>query len=226
MGEFLLCCWNTKGFLWLIKYGPTEYLNQLQNLSFCCFFFQFCAEWISDSSCSLFLPGRFCRGDSKCCWAGSPTASPRNECICCQESDRRGAVECWATRTGIVSEFGRSTPDILPVSVTSFSWSNIDMSICGPLNYFCLMILSLPISFQQCKLGIVKFIEAKQVPEVETVVHLVVASSDTRHSVATAADLELKSKQRWVKKLWPSLYFQGWKSYAHLTLSFWFWSLH
>ncbi|XP_057700353.1 proteasome adapter and scaffold protein ECM29 isoform X2 [Corythoichthys intestinalis] len=48
---------------------------------------------------------------------------------------------------------------------------------------------------EQCKLGIVKFIEAKQVPESETVVHLVVASSDTRHSVATAADLELKSKQ-------------------------------
>lgn len=48
---------------------------------------------------------------------------------------------------------------------------------------------------EQCKLGIVKFIEAKQVPEVETVVHLVVASSDTRHGVATAADLELKSKQ-------------------------------
>ncbi|XP_068607533.1 proteasome adapter and scaffold protein ECM29 [Brachionichthys hirsutus] len=48
---------------------------------------------------------------------------------------------------------------------------------------------------EQCKLGIVKFVEAKQVPEVETVVHLVVASSDTRHSVATAADLELKSKQ-------------------------------
>uniref|UniRef100_A0A8C5A5Q6 Ecm29 proteasome adaptor and scaffold n=1 Tax=Gadus morhua TaxID=8049 RepID=A0A8C5A5Q6_GADMO len=48
---------------------------------------------------------------------------------------------------------------------------------------------------RQCKLGIVKFIEAEQVPEVETVVHLVVASSDTRHSVATAADLELKSKQ-------------------------------
>uniref|UniRef100_A0A665TL13 Ecm29 proteasome adaptor and scaffold n=1 Tax=Echeneis naucrates TaxID=173247 RepID=A0A665TL13_ECHNA len=47
---------------------------------------------------------------------------------------------------------------------------------------------------EQCKLGIVKFIEAKQVPEVETVVHLVVASSDTRHSVATAADLELKIK--------------------------------
>uniref|UniRef100_A0A1A7Z514 F-box protein 10 n=1 Tax=Iconisemion striatum TaxID=60296 RepID=A0A1A7Z514_9TELE len=48
---------------------------------------------------------------------------------------------------------------------------------------------------EQCKLGIVRFIEAKQVPEVETVVHLVVASSDTRHGVATAADLELKSKQ-------------------------------
>ncbi|KAF7662410.1 hypothetical protein LDENG_00236880 [Lucifuga dentata] len=52
-----------------------------------------------------------------------------------------------------------------------------------------------PEQLEQCKLGIVKFIEAKQVPEVETVVHLVVASSDTRHSVATAADLELRSKQ-------------------------------
>ncbi|CAL1601518.1 unnamed protein product [Knipowitschia caucasica] len=48
---------------------------------------------------------------------------------------------------------------------------------------------------EQCKLGIVKFIEAKQVQELETVVHLVIASSDTRHGVATAADLELKSKQ-------------------------------
>lgn len=50
---------------------------------------------------------------------------------------------------------------------------------------------------EQCKLGIVKFIEAEQVPELEAVIHLVVASSDTRHSVATAADLELKSKQRY-----------------------------
>uniref|UniRef100_A0A8C9VU15 Ecm29 proteasome adaptor and scaffold n=1 Tax=Scleropages formosus TaxID=113540 RepID=A0A8C9VU15_SCLFO len=52
-----------------------------------------------------------------------------------------------------------------------------------------------PEQLEQCKLGVVKFIEAKQVPEVETVIHLVIASSDTRHSVATAADLELKSKQ-------------------------------
>ncbi|OXB77147.1 UNVERIFIED_CONTAM: hypothetical protein H355_014718 [Colinus virginianus] len=52
-----------------------------------------------------------------------------------------------------------------------------------------------PELLEQCKLGIVKFIEAEQVPELEAVVHLVVASSDTRHSVATAADLELKSKQ-------------------------------
>ncbi|KAM4053541.1 proteasome adapter and scaffold protein ECM29 isoform 2-T2 [Anomaloglossus baeobatrachus] len=48
---------------------------------------------------------------------------------------------------------------------------------------------------EQCKLGIVKFVEAEQVPELEAVIHLVIASSDTRHSVATAADLELKSKQ-------------------------------
>ncbi|MGH0165168.1 UNVERIFIED_CONTAM: hypothetical protein FKN15_048878 [Acipenser sinensis] len=52
-----------------------------------------------------------------------------------------------------------------------------------------------PEQLEQCKLGIVKFIKAEQVPEVEAVVHLVIASSDTRHSVATAADLELKSKQ-------------------------------
>ncbi|NXY81962.1 ECM29 protein, partial [Alcedo cyanopectus] len=52
-----------------------------------------------------------------------------------------------------------------------------------------------PELLEQCKLGIVKFIEAQQVPELEAVIHLVVASSDTRHSVATAADLELKSKQ-------------------------------
>ncbi|KAM4708609.1 proteasome adapter and scaffold protein ECM29 [Discoglossus pictus] len=48
---------------------------------------------------------------------------------------------------------------------------------------------------EQCKLGIVKFIEAEQVPELEAVIHLVIASSDTRHGVATAADLELRSKQ-------------------------------
>uniref|UniRef100_A0A2K5PCH0 Proteasome adapter and scaffold protein ECM29 n=1 Tax=Cebus imitator TaxID=2715852 RepID=A0A2K5PCH0_CEBIM len=43
-----------------------------------------------------------------------------------------------------------------------------------------------PEQLEQCKLGIVKFIEAEQVPELEAVLHLVVASSDTRHSVATA----------------------------------------
>uniref|UniRef100_A0A8C8RIP8 Ecm29 proteasome adaptor and scaffold n=1 Tax=Pelusios castaneus TaxID=367368 RepID=A0A8C8RIP8_9SAUR len=52
-----------------------------------------------------------------------------------------------------------------------------------------------PEQLEQCKLGIVKFIEAEQVSELEAVIHLVIASSDTRHSVATAADLELKSKQ-------------------------------
>ncbi|XP_072771015.1 proteasome adapter and scaffold protein ECM29 [Nerophis lumbriciformis] len=66
---------------------------------------------------------------------------------------------------------------------------------------------------EQCKLGIVKFIEAKQVPEVETVVHLVVASSDTRHSVATAADLELKSKQSIVDWNNPSIINKIYKVY-------------
>lgn len=78
-----------------------------------------------------------------------------------------------------------------------------DISLC---QFSLIIVLSWPLRagfcltpwllLQQCKLGIVKFIEAKQVPEVETVVHLAVASSDTRHSVATAADLELRSKQR------------------------------
>lgn len=64
----------------------------------------------------------------------------------------------------------------------------------------CFLVSNTTFAFptvEQCKLGIVKFIEAEQVPELEAVIHLVVASSDTRHSVATAADLELKSKQRY-----------------------------
>ncbi|OBS70608.1 hypothetical protein A6R68_00846, partial [Neotoma lepida] len=60
------------------------------------------------------------------------------------------------------------------------------------------------VSFVTCKLGIVKFIEAEQVPELEAVLHLVIASSDTRHSVATAADLELKSKQRQAAETFPA----------------------
>lgn len=52
----------------------------------------------------------------------------------------------------------------------------------------------------------------------ETVVHLVVASSDTRHSVATAADLELKSKQRLVTELNASLFDMLYMDY-HVVMS-------
>lgn len=69
-------------------------------------------------------------------------------------------------------------------------------SIFGWCSLFLWSLFLLPSIYPQCKLGIVKFIEAEQVPELEAVLHLVIASSDTRHSVATAADLELKSKQR------------------------------
>ncbi|XP_043916968.1 proteasome adapter and scaffold protein ECM29 [Protopterus annectens] len=48
---------------------------------------------------------------------------------------------------------------------------------------------------EQSKLGIIKLIEVAEMPELETVLHLVLASSDTHHSVATAADMELKSRQ-------------------------------
>ncbi|KAM3938188.1 proteasome adapter and scaffold protein ECM29 isoform 2-T2 [Leptodactylus fuscus] len=66
---------------------------------------------------------------------------------------------------------------------------------------------------EQCKLGIVKFIEAEQVPELEAVIHLVVASSDTRHSVATAADLELKSKQSLIDWNDPAIVSKMYKVY-------------
>lgn len=52
----------------------------------------------------------------------------------------------------------------------------------------------------------------------ETVVHLVVASSDTRHSVATAADLELKSKQRLVTELNASVFDMLYMDY-HVVMS-------
>lgn len=71
-----------------------------------------CAEWIADSPCSLLLPGRFCRGDSGCRWPGSPPASPRDECLCCQEGDWRGPVERWATRAGKITEVGGWVVDI------------------------------------------------------------------------------------------------------------------
>nr|XP_015201351.1 PREDICTED: proteasome-associated protein ECM29 homolog isoform X1 [Lepisosteus oculatus] len=70
-----------------------------------------------------------------------------------------------------------------------------------------------PEQLEQCKLGIVRFIEAEQVPEVEAVVHLVIASSDTRHSVATAADLELKSKQSIIDWNNPSIINKMYKVY-------------
>ncbi|XP_075067043.1 proteasome adapter and scaffold protein ECM29 [Mixophyes fleayi] len=66
---------------------------------------------------------------------------------------------------------------------------------------------------EQCKLGIVKFIEAEQVPELEAVIHLVIASSDTRHSVATAADLELKSKQSLIDWNDPTIISKMYKVY-------------
>uniref|UniRef100_A0A8U7P1K2 Ecm29 proteasome adaptor and scaffold n=1 Tax=Corvus moneduloides TaxID=1196302 RepID=A0A8U7P1K2_CORMO len=70
-----------------------------------------------------------------------------------------------------------------------------------------------PELLEQCKLGIVKFIEAEQVPELEAVIHLVVASSDTRHSVATAADLELKSKQSLIDWNNPAIISKMYKVY-------------
>ncbi|KAE8632216.1 hypothetical protein XENTR_v10001477 [Xenopus tropicalis] len=66
---------------------------------------------------------------------------------------------------------------------------------------------------EQCKLGIVKFLEAEQVPELEVVIHLVIASSDTRHSVATAADLELKSKQSLIDWNDPTIISKMYKVY-------------
>lgn len=45
---------------------------------------------------------------------------------------------------------------------------------------------------EQIKLGIVKFIGGGVFPDMDVLIHLIVAAADTRFSVANAADLELK----------------------------------
>ncbi|KAL3868785.1 hypothetical protein ACJMK2_041546 [Sinanodonta woodiana] len=49
-----------------------------------------------------------------------------------------------------------------------------------------------PDQLEKSKLGILKFLRADLFPEQDIVCHYVIATSDTRHSVATAADMELK----------------------------------
>ncbi|XP_041357221.1 proteasome adapter and scaffold protein ECM29-like [Gigantopelta aegis] len=49
-----------------------------------------------------------------------------------------------------------------------------------------------PDALEKAKLGIVNFLGANIFPEHDIVCHYVIASSDTRHSVATQADMELK----------------------------------
>lgn len=50
----------------------------------------------------------------------------------------------------------------------------------------------LPEELEKVKLSIITFLGSGVLEEAETVCHFVVASSDTRHSVATSADMELK----------------------------------
>ncbi|GFO03251.1 proteasome-associated protein ecm29-like protein [Plakobranchus ocellatus] len=50
----------------------------------------------------------------------------------------------------------------------------------------------LPEELEKAKLSIINFLGSGVVPEEEIVCHFVVAASDTRHSVATSADMELK----------------------------------
>ncbi|XP_022097180.1 proteasome-associated protein ECM29 homolog [Acanthaster planci] len=47
-------------------------------------------------------------------------------------------------------------------------------------------------TIEQCKVGIVNFLAADVLPNEDIVCHLIIACSDTRYSVATAADVELK----------------------------------
>nr|XP_054765332.1 proteasome adapter and scaffold protein ECM29-like [Lytechinus pictus] len=47
-------------------------------------------------------------------------------------------------------------------------------------------------TIEECKVGIVRFLSADVLSETDVVCHLIVASSDTRYSVATAADVFLK----------------------------------
>ncbi|XP_062591295.1 proteasome adapter and scaffold protein ECM29-like [Saccostrea cucullata] len=50
-------------------------------------------------------------------------------------------------------------------------------------------------ALEKSKLGIIKFLGAELFPENVVICHYIIASSDTRHSVATAADFELKKIQ-------------------------------
>lgn len=50
-------------------------------------------------------------------------------------------------------------------------------------------------ALEKTKLGIIKFLGAELFPENAVICHYIIASSDTRHSVATAADFELKRIQ-------------------------------
>ncbi|XP_061192483.1 proteasome adapter and scaffold protein ECM29-like [Saccostrea echinata] len=50
-------------------------------------------------------------------------------------------------------------------------------------------------ALEKSKLGIIKFLGAELFPENAVICHYIIASSDTRHSVATAADFELKKIQ-------------------------------
>nr|KAG5691476.1 hypothetical protein BaRGS_026251 [Batillaria attramentaria] len=49
-----------------------------------------------------------------------------------------------------------------------------------------------PENLEKAKLGILTFLSSEVMSEAEVACHFVVASSDTRHSVATSADMELK----------------------------------
>lgn len=92
----------------------------------CLLFIQLCIEWIPNTPCSYHLPRRFCRRDSDCWWPRSPPASPRNECLCRQEGDWRGPVECWAIRTGTIIEGGRWIVAVT-TAVTSFSSTYLEI---------------------------------------------------------------------------------------------------
>ncbi|XP_033636669.1 proteasome adapter and scaffold protein ECM29-like [Asterias rubens] len=50
-------------------------------------------------------------------------------------------------------------------------------------------------TIEECKVGIVNFLAADVLSEEDVVCHLIVACSDTRYSVATAADIELRKMQ-------------------------------
>lgn len=60
---------------------------------------------------------------------------------------------------------------------------------------------------ERLKSSVMLYVTSDIVPVRETVVHLIIASADSRHTIATAGDNELRRVNRYLIPTWQSLFF-------------------